>query len=150
MPLHFRRKGSGKGDKNAMRVLGEEEASCAQVGKGREGARAARYIHQRMGGSLRGCRMRILPTIRSSLGGSGDARDGQWVEMTTRHAASLRSLVEGAHDKCFGIPTGKAAARELRMLCVWGARREGGARTARRIHQRNGRMFAGMPEHHPS
>ena len=70
--------------------------------------------------------------------------------MTTRHAASLRSLVEGAYDKCFGIPTGKAAARELRMLCVWGARREGGARTARRIHQRNGRMFAGMPEHHPS
>ena len=81
MLRHSYRKGSGKGITYAMRVLGEEEASCAQVGKGREGARAARYIHQRMGGSLRGCRMRILPTIRSSLGGSGDARDGQWVEV---------------------------------------------------------------------
>ena len=48
--------------------------------------------------------------------------------MTTRHAASLRSLVEGAYDKCFGIPTGKAAARELRMLCVFWARRRHHAR----------------------
>ena len=76
MPLPFLLKCSGKGDTYDMR-FGRGEG-----GEGKEGRlRVLGTRPNAMGGSLRGRHMRILPTIRSSLGGSGDAREGQWVEV---------------------------------------------------------------------